>query len=237
MKNLIKNIRFYVETMVLVMGVLLVSIILIYTLMNWPSVWQRLNFQTKLVVEASNINETGAEPSVWSFGNIGQTTDWPQELLVKAEIWKLYKENIGQKSDNFLYIPALNVEAPLQYLEKMDDEEMKLKLKAGVVHYPQTALPGEKGNVFIFGHSSYYWWDDGSYNTIFANLENINIGDKVLVYFDKQLLIYEVREKKVVEANDLSVLNQGESHQLSLMTCTPLGTDLRRFVAVAELVN
>src|SRR5581483_3640794 len=44
---------------------------------------------------------------------------------------------------------------------------------------PGSALPGEKGNVFITGHSSVFLWQLGSKKPIFNNLESLKKGDQL----------------------------------------------------------
>lgn len=234
MQSQIKTIRFWIESTFLVVSFLMLLGGLIYVLMNWPSMWQRFRFRDNQVVEAEGMILGKEENKMWGISSL---INLPDDVLVEPVIWALYKDNVGKMQDNFIYIPAIDVKTPLVYLEENNDELMKIKLKEGVVHYPKTALPGQKGNAFIFGHSSYYWWDDGGYNTIFANLESLNIGDKIMVFYNGNLYVYEIKEKKIVEPTDFSVLEQGDSYRLSLMTCTPLGTDLRRFIVVAELQN
>src|SRR5438552_3712454 len=62
---------------------------------------------------------------------------------------------------NLLLIPSLGIKAPVGYPEKTDENEFQNFLQNGVVHYPGTALPGQPGNVYIFGHSSDYIWSKG----------------------------------------------------------------------------
>jgi HemK-like putative methylase len=69
-----------------------------------------------------------------------------------------------------LSIPSLSIEAPIQFIDKADEKTFQAALKNGVVHYPGTALAGEFGNMYIFGHSSDYIWSKGHYKTIFAVL-------------------------------------------------------------------
>ena len=106
-------------------------------------------------------------------------------------------------------------------------------LKEGVVHYPGTANPGEPGNVFITGHSSYYLWDTGRYKDVFARLNQLKPGDDIVLYYNQKKYHYVVRERKEVQNDDISVLDQGTEKILTLMTCSPVGTNFRRLVVVA----
>lgn len=99
-----------------------------------------------------------------------------------------------------------------------------------------TAMPGEeKGNIFIYGHSSAY--DNPQYGKIFATLNNLQKGDAVEIYYQDKNYQYEVSGKKVVEEDDLSVLEKTGKEQVTLMTCWPIGTSEKRLVVIAERVQ
>ncbi|MGL5831434.1 MAG: sortase, partial [Candidatus Altimarinota bacterium] len=104
------------------------------------------------------------------------------------------------------------------------------------VHYPGTAYPGDNGNVVITGHSSYFPWDPGRFKDVFALLHQVSVGDEVVVYQDQKKYKYVVYEKKVVSPSQVEVLTQDGSDRLTLITCTPVGTDLNRLIVLAKPV-
>src|SRR6185437_11506988 len=103
----------------------------------------------------------------------------------------------------------------------------------GVVHYPNTAVPGQEGNVVIFGHSSGVWWEPGSYKFVFTLLDKVQAGDKVFIDYQGTRYIYRITGTQVVSPDNLSVLNQGTGHDLTLITCTPVGTSTNRLIVHA----
>lgn len=118
------------------------------------------------------------------------------------------------------------------------ENKIQEALREGVVHYPFTADPNQYGNVFITGHSSYYPWDKGRYKDIFALLHKLELGDKYFIFFQGKKYTYQVTEKYEVEPDDVSVLAQPDDKKIStLMTCTPVGTVLRRLIVQADLIN
>ncbi len=129
-----------------------------------------------------------------------------------------------------LVIPKINVVAPVNFVNTTDEAQIQLGLQKGVVHYYQTAEPGKVGNSFITGHSSNYWWDKGAYNYIFANLDKLAIGDQAKIYYNGSKYLYQVTNVKVVEATDMTVLDQTIKPTLTLMTCTPPGTSWKRLI-------
>lgn len=136
--------------------------------------------------------------------------------------------------NNHLVIPKIGVDAPIEW--NIPNEQTLDALEKGVAHYQDTALPGEIGNVFITGHSSYYLWAGGSYKQIFALLDKLEAGDRIYLNYQNKVFAYEVTGKKVVKPEDLSVLNQGNQRTLTLMTCVPVGTNLNRLVVSAKQI-
>lgn len=134
-----------------------------------------------------------------------------------------------------LSIPKIGVEAPI--LWNIEEKDFNTKLLEGVVHYKGTALPGDVGNVFITGHSSYYAWVDSPYKDTFALLDKLNVGDKIYIQYQNGSFIYEVSNSKVVTPDKMEVLQSTNERVLTLMTCVPVGTNLRRLIVTAKQIS
>ncbi|HPO05806.1 MAG TPA: sortase [Candidatus Gracilibacteria bacterium] len=175
------------------------------------------------------------------------------ELLAPEGAKKLVKKDypplniVVSPLDFRLIIPKIDQNVPIV---KMSDEyisddlwgkfekEVQAALRTGIVHYPGTAMPGQKGNAFFTGHSSYYPWDKGNYKEVFANLNKLEIGDEYYIYYQQKQYRYKIMEKKEVRPAEVGVLEQHQTKKLStLMTCWPLGTTLKRLILVAEQVS
>jgi sortase A len=145
-----------------------------------------------------------------------------------------------REQPNTLRIPSLGIQAPVIYVDTVSETAFQTALRNGVVHYPKTALPGEPGNVYIFGHSSDYRWSKGSYKTVFALLPKIANGAIINVTnASGTVFTYRVTGTRIVGPKDLHVLDQqgNTKHLLTLQTSYPLGTALKRFIVTAELVT
>lgn len=143
-------------------------------------------------------------------------------------------------TSDWLSIPTLGIEAPIVYVTEKSEEAYQAGLHNGVVHYPGTALPGEFGNVYIFGHSSDLVWVQGNYKTVFALLPKIQLGDEIRVSNDQgEVFTYIVTDTMIVNPSDTSVLDQFEYTQqlLTVQTSYPIGTALKRFIVRAELLD
>jgi len=138
-------------------------------------------------------------------------------------------------SEAKLVIPKISVEAPISW--NVDDSNLNQKLLEGVAHYQGTALPGELGNVFITGHSSYYSWVRSPYKDVFALLDKLNVGDKIYIRYGEKTFTYQVASSKVVSPDKLEVLESTGDYSLTLMTCVPIGTNLNRLIVIAQQID
>jgi len=128
-------------------------------------------------------------------------------------------------------IPSLKLDDVKTVVETNDFEQ-------NLAHMPGTALPGERGNVFLTGHSSLpQLFRAGNYKAIFARLPEIKKGDKIFVSAGGQKFTYTVLNLKVVDPKETSVINppDSEGRYLTLMTCVPPGLYLKRLIVLAKL--
>ncbi len=130
----------------------------------------------------------------------------------------------ASQSPTRIVIPKIGVDAPV--LEGDDWET----LKKGAGHHSGTANPGERGNVYISAHNDIY-------GQIFRRLEELDLGDEVVVYAGTTAYRYVVREKRVVEPTDVSVMYPTTDPILSLQTCYPYLVDTHRLVVIARLAD
>ena len=99
-------------------------------------------------------------------------------------------------------------------------------LRSAVGHIPDTALPGESGNVALAGHR----------DTFFRQLKHVRPGDRVVVTTVDGIYDYVVRDTRVVTPRDVSVLAPGSEATVTLVTCYPfdyIGSAPQRFVVRA----
>lgn len=108
------------------------------------------------------------------------------------------------------------------------DDNLALHL----VNFGGTAIPPEKGNAVIFGHSTLPWlFDPSNYKTIFADAYELKIGDEIDVNISGATYKYKIYNITVVSPDDTSVLEQDYSDSfLTLITCTPPGTTWKRLI-------
>ncbi len=148
--------------------------------------------------------------------------------------------SIAAKTTPEVIIPKINVEIPTVFNQKsIKESDIQVGLESGVVHYPTTSLPGQNGNTAFFGHSSNNIFNKGKYKFAFVLLHSIEKGDTFYLTYNSKLYAYKVFDKKVVQPNEVSVLDPipGKQATATLITCDPPGTSLRRLVVVGEQIS
>lgn len=110
-------------------------------------------------------------------------------------------------------------------------------LTKGVAQAQGTAKPGMPGNVFLFSHSGVDFFQASRYNAVFYLIDKLQSEDEIILFYQKEKFLYRVTEKKIVNQDEVEYL-EGDDNQetLTLMTCYPAGTTLKRLLVRAERV-
>ena len=144
-------------------------------------------------------------------------------------------------SDDRLYLPRIGKNVPLRTVPSHQnwqqlEENIQEGLQDGVVVHPISRPPTESGNFFVTGHSSYYTWDPGRFKDVFVLLHEVEENDIAEIYWKGKKYTYRLKKKFVVEPTEVGVLDQPEHHRMiTLMTCTPIGTNKKRLLVTGEL--
>lgn len=152
----------------------------------------------------------------------------------------LSTDGIAPSSTPEVIIPKINVEIPVDYsLTSNSEEEVQKGLETGVVHYPTTVRPGEKGNAAFFGHSSNNIFNPGKYKFAFVLLHELAPGDIFYLTYEGKAYTYKVYDKQIVSPDQVSVLDtvDGKTATATLITCDPPGTSLNRLVVWGEQIS
>lgn len=110
-------------------------------------------------------------------------------------------------------------------------------LKKGVAQALGTAFPGEGGHVFLFAHSTDYWWNVSAYNAIFYLLGKLVVGDEINIFYKGERYVYHVVGSKIVDPSEVEYITRKTNTEfLTLQTCWPLGTTFKRLLIFATRV-
>lgn len=143
-------------------------------------------------------------------------------------------------TDFSIVIPKINAAAPI--VDDVDTGSPNAYLEAlkeGVAHATGTSYPGLEGNVYLFAHSTDAFYNVGRYNAVFFLVGHLNDGDEIDIFYRGNLYKYFVYDKRVVEPTDIQYLGEilpGEK-TLTLQTCYPPGTTLKRLVVLAKIID
>jgi sortase A len=165
--------------------------------------------------------------------------------LVKEEVnfqinQSKYKQNIKTINpvdmDFGLIIPKLGINVNvIKNVDPFNSIVYQEALTKGVAHAKGTSFPGQPGNTFIFSHSSQNFLEAFRYNSIFYLISKLDTGDKITLVYQSKFYDYHVTNKRIVDAENISILNNQDAiPSLSLMTCWPPGTNLKRLLIEAK---
>lgn len=138
--------------------------------------------------------------------------------------------------EDSIEIPKIEIEAPLVLIKDPENEDFKEALNKGVVLHPQSVLPGQKGEIFILGHSAPLGWPKIHYDWVFSKLNTLEPGDYIYINFQKRRYSYNVTQKIFLERSEEIPENPGSQESiLYLISCWPPGRDIRRIAVQAIL--
>ena len=135
-----------------------------------------------------------------------------------------------------IVIPKIGANAPVIANVNAADSKYYLPvLKQGVAHALGTVFPGVPGNIFLFAHSTDNFWNVERYNAIFYLLKELEEEDEIDIIYKGKRYIYRVTNKLIVDPNEVKYLTKRLNYeQLTLQTCWPPGTTLKRLLVIAK---
>lgn len=215
----------------------LVSLILIFSgssILIWvlyPILAFELFYSPKFVKLISPVSpEIIQQSQIFEYSQVLGTTNTD---FTKASVWfpKAINIKLAVSTSSYnLSIPKLRINNATVMVGGED-------LSKSLIHFtgPQ---PGNYGNPVIFGHSTIPWlYNPQDYKTIFSKLPDLERGDDIFITSDNITYRYQVIDMRVTSPDDLTVLEQNyDSAYITLVTCVPPGTYLKRLVVKGKLV-
>jgi sortase A len=136
----------------------------------------------------------------------------------------LRREPLEGDSIARIVIPAIGVS---EYVVEGTDTG---DLRKGPGHYPDTPLPGERGTSAIAGHRT-------TYGAPFRDIDDLKPGQVIRIDMPDGTFVYRVERVKIVDDQDLSVLEPRGYRRLMLSACHPLYSAAERVIAFARQVR
>lgn len=149
------------------------------------------------------------------------------------------REVLVPNDPNFsIVIPKIGANSNIiQNVNAADEQEYSEALQHGVAHALGTAFPGEDGHIFLFAHSTDYFWNIGSYNAVFYLLSKLEKDDEVNLFYQGQRYRYQVVSKEIVDPSQVDYITRKTTKEfLTLQTCWPPGTTLKRQLIFATRI-
>ncbi len=155
----------------------------------------------------------------------GEAGDIPDHLLPAINAYQPPPiPTPGPQQARRIQIPAINVDHPIV---QGDDWE---QLKKGVGQHIGSALPGASDNVVLSAHNDIY-------GEIFRHLDQLAIGDTIVVSTQSETYTYVVNDIQVVDPTDVWVMAPTDHAQVTLISCYPYQVNTQRIVVFAELMD
>ncbi len=135
------------------------------------------------------------------------------------------------------YYNEFSLSVPSIHLERAKVLVNSNDFSANLAQLPGTSFPGEKGNIFITGHSSLPINLDKKLVPFFKDLASVKVGDEIYLEVLGQKYTYTVMGLKIVDPKDVSVIEPPDEmgRYLTLMTCVPPGFNTKRLIVLSRL--
>lgn len=167
-----------------------------------------------------------------------QKTGDQKGLLTRNVGGKTVQVLVPEDSNFSVVIPKIGANARIvSNVDTSNEREYSEALKHGVAQAQGTAFPGEGGHIFLFAHSTDYWWNVSSYNAVFYLLGKLIKGDDINIFYKGERLVYRVVDSKIVDPSEVEYITRKTNKEfLTLQTCWPLGTTFKRLLVFAVRV-
>ncbi len=159
--------------------------------------------------------------------------------MVFSVVWKIDRGSLGFQNQP-KPVKEVSIESKKPFNLKIAKAKISLNVEEsgivngnwevsrdGVSHLNTSGVPGNRGNVVIYGHNK---------SNILGPLETVRIGDEVTITTrDNENHIYKIKSIEVVSPSRVDVINPTEEEVLTIYTCTGF-LDSKRLVVKAKPV-
>ncbi len=121
-------------------------------------------------------------------------------------------------------IPAIMMSSPIHH------GVTDATLDRGVGWWPDTAMPGEVGNVVLGGHRT-------SAPKPFRYVDLLEPGDEIVFTTRDGRFVYAVSRTEIVYPDAMWIVDQTPTATVTLFACHPLGSTAQRIVIFADFVR
>lgn len=141
--------------------------------------------------------------------------------MVRRAAERLRREADPGEAIGRLRVPRLGVDMVI--VEGTDTGS----LRRGPGRDARTFMPGEGKLVYIAGHRT-------TYSAPFASIDRLRVGDRITVEMPYGTFVYDVSRHRIVDDQELSVLESGRREEIALQACHPRFFATQRYIVWAE---
>jgi len=208
---------------------------LVFVLFNGLDILQELNREVALALEQPTLTSTplikavvlpsGHTPPDSPGGSRPNIEEIPVHLQPVVQSYgEIPIPTQGPQHAIRLQIPKINQDVPVVEGDGWE------QLKKGVGHHINSANPGEAGNVVLSAHNDIH-------GEIFRNLDQLEAGDLVILFSERQSYTYVVEDIIIVDPTQVEFLESTPASTATLISCYPYLVDNKRIVVIANLVD
>jgi LPXTG-site transpeptidase (sortase) family protein len=136
-----------------------------------------------------------------------------------------------------IVIPSIFLDTEVKYVPYDGYSWMISGLREEVAWMGNTSWPGLGSNTSLAGHITVAGMGDGP----FRHLDGLLTGEVVILYTEKNMYTYHVRESRITDDEDMSVTMPSNDPQVTLITCVDWDqeskTYINRLVVFADLTR
>ncbi len=206
---------------------------LVFVLFNGLDILQELNREVAIALEQPTLTPTplvqavvlpsGHIPPNAEGGSKFNRAEIPEHLRpLQNSYAEIPIPTAGPGQAIRLQIPALNKDVPIVEGDGWE------QLRKGVGHHLGSANPGQPGNVVLSAHNDIY-------GEIFKDLDQLEPGDEVILFTERESYTYIVTKVDIVEPTQVEVMASTAKATTTLISCYPYLVDNKRIVVFATL--
>ncbi len=124
-----------------------------------------------------------------------------------------------------LVIPKIGVNVEIVFGTDQDEA-----LNRGIWHIPGTSTPEKGSNTVLSGHRFRFL---SGPRTLYL-LDKVTKGDPIIIYWNGKEYDYVVTGSKIVQPNQVEILDPTDETRLTIFTCAPLFSTKERLVLFAK---
>lgn len=175
------------------------------------------------LLEIAEAGSTVAENSALS-QNYAQVSQLLDEGITSDEENKPQAIKLEEGVLGLISIASIDLKLPIL------EGATKKNMRHAAAHMSETTPLGQIGNAAVAAHRAH------KEGRLFNRLDEVKIGEEIIVQNDKQSYVYKVYNIVIVEPTDLSVLDKNDRDSvLTLITCDPMINPTHRLIVQAKL--